>query len=219
MDTVRFLASSLSVRRLSLAGFVMLPFFDRFANCRIAVIGDLILDCYLHGDVSRISPEAPVPVVRSLSEQNVPGGAANVVANLATLGVVVDVVGLTGQDSARESLVELLHAHGEIDVRGIIAVAERPTTRKLRVLGAHQQIVRVDHEDTSPCNGVIEDRLLQASFDAVDRADAVILSDYGKGALSPRVLRRSSTDAMRRKRKSSSTLSGLIFQSIGAPRS
>lgn len=167
----------------------MLPFLDRFARCRVAVIGDLILDCYLHGAVNRISPEAPVPVVRSLSEKNVPGGAANVVANLATLGVAVDVVGLTGQDNARDCLIELLHAHGEINLSGMIAVADRPTTRKLRVLGAHQQIVRVDHEDTSPCNRLIEERLLQASRDAIDRADVVILSDYGKGALSLRVLR------------------------------
>jgi D-beta-D-heptose 7-phosphate kinase/D-beta-D-heptose 1-phosphate adenosyltransferase len=167
----------------------MLRFLDRFARCRVAVIGDLILDCYLHGEVSRISPEAPVPVVRSLSEKNVPGGAANVVANLAALGVAVDVVGLTGQDSARDCLIELLHAHGQIDLSGIIAAADRPTTRKLRVLGAHQQIVRVDHEDASPCNGRIEDRLLQASCDAVDRAGVVILSDYGKGALSLHLLR------------------------------
>jgi D-beta-D-heptose 7-phosphate kinase / D-beta-D-heptose 1-phosphate adenosyltransferase len=179
----------------------MIPFLDRFAGCRVAVIGDLILDCYLHGEVSRISPEAPVPVVRSLSEKNVPGGAANVVANLATLGVAVDVVGLTGQDSARDCLIELLRAQGQIDLSGMIAAADRPTTRKLRVLGAHQQIVRVDHEDASPCNGRIEDRLLQSSCDAIDRADVVILSDYGKGALSLRVLRNiiDKCDALKKK--------------------
>jgi D-beta-D-heptose 7-phosphate kinase/D-beta-D-heptose 1-phosphate adenosyltransferase len=167
----------------------MLPFLARFANCRAAVIGDLILDCYLHGDVSRISPEAPVPVVRSLSEKSVPGGAANVVANLATLGIFVDVVGLTGMDEAREHLIGLLHRHGRVGVAGVIAVAGRPTTRKLRVLGAHQQIVRVDQEDTSPFAEAIEDRMVAAAFAAIDPADVVILSDYGKGALSDRVLR------------------------------
>lgn len=167
----------------------MLPFVDHFAKCRAAVIGDLILDCYLHGDVSRISPEAPVPVVRSLSEKSVPGGAANVVANLATLGVFVHAVGLTGLDEARDRLIDCLRDHGRIDVSGIIAVAGRPTTRKLRVLGAHQQIVRVDQENTSPFDESIEDRMIEAAFAAIEPADVVILSDYGKGALSERVLR------------------------------
>ncbi len=167
----------------------MLPVLDRFANCRVAVIGDLILDCYLHGAVSRISPEAPVPVVRTLSEQVVPGGAANVAANIATLGAHVDVVGVTGLDSARDNLIERLKAHGAVDTSGLIAVAGRPTTRKLRVLGARQQIVRVDQEDTTPFESAVEERLLDAALHAVGRADVVILSDYGKGALSKRILR------------------------------
>ncbi len=155
----------------------------------MAVIGDLILDCYLHGAVSRISPEAPVPVVRSIAEDVVPGGAANVAANIATLGGVVEVVGPTGQDGARDSLIKRLHELGAVDTSGMIAVAGRPTTRKLRVLGARQQIVRVDEEDTSPFDSVSEDRLLEAAIKATDRADVVILSDYGKGALSDRILR------------------------------
>lgn len=167
----------------------MLNFLDRFAKCRAAVIGDLIVDCYLQGDVSRISPEAPVPVVRSLSEKSVPGGAANVVANLATLGVFVYVVGLTGMDEARDHLIESLHDHGRVDVSGVIGVARRPTTRKLRVLGAHQQIIRIDHEDTSPFDQSVEDRVVEAAFSAIEPADVVILSDYGKGVLSDRVLR------------------------------
>ncbi len=167
----------------------MLPVLDRFASCRVAVIGDLILDCYLHGSVSRISPEAPVPVVRSLAEEIVPGGAANVAANIATLGGLVDIVGPTGMDSARDNLIERLHALGAVDTSGMIAVAGRPTTRKLRVLGARQQIVRVDEEDTSPFDCIVEERLLEAAIDATDRADVVVLSDYGKGALSTRILR------------------------------
>jgi D-beta-D-heptose 7-phosphate kinase/D-beta-D-heptose 1-phosphate adenosyltransferase len=167
----------------------MLRFLDRFAKCRVSVIGDHILDGYLHGEVSRISPEAPVPVVRSLSEKSVPGGASNVVANLATLGIFVDAVGLTGADEARKSLIDCLEAHGRVDISGMIAVAGRPTTRKLRVLGAHQQIVRIDQEDTSPFDELSEDRLLEAAYAAIDRSDIVILSDYGKGTLSNRVLR------------------------------
>ncbi len=177
----------MSVARKSDLG--VLNFLDRFANCRIAVIGDLIVDCYLQGDVSRISPEAPVPVVRSLSEKLVPGGAANVVANLATLGAFVHVVGLTGLDEAREQLIDSLRDHGRINVSGVIGVAGRPTTRKLRVLGAHQQIIRIDHEDTSPFDRSIEDRVIEAAFAAIESAAIVILSDYGKGVLSDRVLR------------------------------
>ncbi|WP_395696605.1 D-glycero-beta-D-manno-heptose-7-phosphate kinase [Methylocella sp.] len=167
----------------------MIPVIDRFSRCRVAVIGDLILDCYLHGDVSRISPEAPVPIVRSLNERVVAGGAANVVANLATLGATVDVVGLTGLDQARDDLVRCLESHGSVDLSGMIAVADRPTTRKLRVLGAHQQIVRVDHEDTTPHDPAVEDALIAAAAAAAARADVVVLSDYGKGALSLRALR------------------------------
>ncbi|WP_245257423.1 D-glycero-beta-D-manno-heptose-7-phosphate kinase [Methylocapsa acidiphila] len=166
----------------------MLNFLDRFAKARVAVIGDLIVDCYLHGDVSRISPEAPVPVVRSLSEKLVPGGAANVVANLAALGVGVQVVGLTGLDEAREQLISRLHDHGRIDMSGLISVAGRPTTRKLRVLGAHQQIIRIDHEDASPFERAVEDQVIDRAFAAIDASDVVILSDYGKGVLADRVL-------------------------------
>ncbi|WP_395664765.1 D-glycero-beta-D-manno-heptose-7-phosphate kinase [Methylocella sp.] len=162
---------------------------DLFAGRRIAVIGDLILDCYLHGDVSRISPEAPVPIVRSVAERSVAGGAANVVANLATLGATVDVVGLTGLDYARDELARCLESYGRVDLSGMIGVTDRPTTRKLRVLGAQQQIVRVDHENTAPYDGLVEERMIAAAAAAAARADVVILSDYGKGALSTRVLR------------------------------
>lgn len=166
----------------------MLTSLDRFTNCRVTVIGDLMLDCYLYGDVNRISPEAPVLVVRALSEKVVPGGAANVAANLAALGVLVHVVGAAGVDEARDKLIDRLRDHGRLDVAGIVSVPGRPTTKKLRVLGAHQQIVRIDEEATTPFDGATEDRLLEAASHAIAPADAVILSDYGKGVLSDRVL-------------------------------
>jgi D-beta-D-heptose 7-phosphate kinase/D-beta-D-heptose 1-phosphate adenosyltransferase len=167
----------------------MLLSLDRFTDCRVTVIGDLMLDCYLQGDVSRISPEAPVLVVRALSETVSPGGAANVAANLAVLGVRVRVVGATGQDEARDRLLGRLREHGGLDVAGIVSVPGRPTTKKLRVLGAHQQIVRIDDETTTPFEGSAEDRILDAASCAIAPADAVIVSDYGKGLLSDRVLR------------------------------
>lgn len=164
-------------------------YLDRLSDYRIAVIGDVMLDCYMSGSVNRISPEAPVPVLRVTEERAVPGGAANVAANLASLGLRVNLVGLAGQDSARDELLALLGAMGEIDCSGIAAVAGRRTTRKLRVIGAHQQIVRVDHEDAIPCSAEIETDFLAAMERAIEGADIIILSDYGKGVCSDRAIR------------------------------
>lgn len=167
----------------------MSAFLDRLSDHRVAVIGDVMLDCYMSGSVSRISPEAPVPVLRVTEESAVPGGAANVAANLASLGLGVNLVGLAGQDGARDELVALLAGMGAIDCSGIAAVSGRRTTRKLRVIGAHQQIVRVDHEDVFPCSAETEADFLAAMERAVDGADIIILSDYGKGVCSDRAIR------------------------------
>ena len=158
--------------------------FDSFHQHRVAVIGDLMLDCYLYGEVSRISAEAPVPVVRAQSEKQVAGGAANVAVNLATLGVSVDVVGLTGRDEANEQLAERLRAAGPVNCQGVIASPRRRTTRKMRIIGAHQQMVRVDHEDLGPCHPEEDERFAAAASDAIAASDVVVLSDYGKGVFS-----------------------------------
>jgi len=167
----------------------MTIYLDCLSNHRVAVIGDVMLDCYMSGSVSRISPEAPVPVMRVTEERAVPGGAANVAANLASLGVGVKLIGLAGEDAAREELVGLLGRMGDIDCSGVAAVLGRRTTRKLRVIGAHQQIVRVDHEDDFPCSDAIEADFLNAMTAAIDACDVVILSDYGKGVCSDRAIR------------------------------
>jgi D-beta-D-heptose 7-phosphate kinase / D-beta-D-heptose 1-phosphate adenosyltransferase len=167
----------------------MLSYLNYFPECRVAVIGDLMLDCYLYGDVNRISPEAPVPVVRATSERAVPGGAANVAANLAALGLLVRVVGVTGDDAAREELIERLRGGGEVDCSGVIAMPGRRTTRKLRIIGGHQQMARIDHEDVRPCEPPALDSIFRASAAAIDASDVVILSDYGKGALTDDVLK------------------------------
>lgn len=166
----------------------MQTYLDSFADHRVAVIGDVMLDSYMTGEVSRISPEAPVPVLRVTAERSVPGGAANVAANLATLGVRVTLVGLAGQDGARDELIHALAGFGDIDCAGVIAAPGRRTIRKLRVIGAQQQIVRVDHEDVGGCDEATEAHFLRAATDAIDAADVVILSDYGKGVCSDRVL-------------------------------
>ena len=179
----------------------MTAHLDRLSNYRVAVIGDVMLDCYMSGTVSRISPEAPVPVMRVTDEHSVPGGAANVAANLASLGLSVDLVGLTGQDAAHDELVALLREMGHVDCSGIAAVAGRRTTRKLRVIGARQQIVRVDHEDAAPCAPATEEAFLASIDKAIDRADIVILSDYGKGVCSDRAIRAAIDRAAAKARK------------------
>lgn len=168
----------------------MHSYIDQLLGRRVAVIGDLMLDSYLSGEVSRISPEAPVPVMRVQAEKSVPGGAANVAANLASLGLSVSMVGLAGQDAARDELIAALEQLGAVDCSGILAAPGRRTTRKLRIIGAHQQIVRVDHEDVLPCTADVEAQFLDGAIRAIDVADVVIVSDYAKGVCSDRVLAR-----------------------------
>lgn len=167
----------------------MKTFLDLFPGVRAAVIGDLMLDSYLHGEVTRISPEAPVPVMRATFEKVVAGGAANVAANLAALGLTVHVVGLCGADDARDQLVACLTAMGRVDCTRIVSTPHRRTTKKLRIIGAHQQIVRIDHEDMLPHDAALDDACVRAAVGAIDASDVVILSDYGKGVCSDRLLR------------------------------
>jgi D-beta-D-heptose 7-phosphate kinase / D-beta-D-heptose 1-phosphate adenosyltransferase len=170
---------------------------DDLKNCTIAVIGDLMLDRYLHGDVERISPEAPVPVVQRRSERQVPGGAANVVSNLATLGINVRVVGVTGADEARTSLIGALQQQGRVVSDGIVVDTDRPTTQKLRIVSAHQQIARIDFEDAGVLSPELEDKVIGAARAAIEAAKVVIISDYGKGLLTDRVLSESIAEARR----------------------
>ncbi len=167
----------------------MNSYLDSFDRLRVALIGDLMLDCYMTGDVNRISPEAPVPVLHVRSERVVPGGAANVATNLAALGLAVNVVGVVGMDETRRQLVDALSGCARCDCTGMIAAHGRQTTRKLRIIGAHQQIVRVDQEDVQPLDDDTERRCLAAARVAIDDADIVVVSDYGKGVCSDAVLR------------------------------
>lgn len=162
---------------------------DGLEHRTVAVIGDLMLDRYLQGDIDRISPEAPVPVVQRRSEWHVPGGAANVARNLASLGARVHVVGVTGADEARGLLIDALRQHGAVSDEGILADPRRPTTQKLRIMGAHQQIARVDVEEILPPAADLEGQLVAAAARAIEAADVVVLSDYGKGVLTDGVLR------------------------------
>lgn len=166
----------------------MEQYLDRLALSRVALVGDLMLDCYITGDVRRISPEAPVPVVQAAEMRSVPGGTANVATNLAALGLHVRVVGVVGDDDARRELISLLAMGGDVDCSDIVTVAGRRTIKKLRIIGAHQQIVRIDHEDTGALAPEHETAIIAAARSAIGECDVVVISDYGKGVCSDAVL-------------------------------
>jgi rfaE bifunctional protein kinase chain/domain len=154
---------------------------------RVAVIGDAMLDVYLRGDVDRISPEAPVPVVRVRDRQQALGGAANVAQNVAALGASCELVAAIGQDVAGQAVRDMLQSL-RADPRALVPVS-RPTTTKTRVLARSQQVVRFDEEDDADITGAEIERLLTAVRQAVADADAVVLEDYNKGVLVPAVIR------------------------------
>lgn len=150
-----------------------------FSKTHVVVVGDVMLDRYLFGSTDRISPEAPVPVVHVHETDDRPGGAANVAINLASLGVATRLVGVVGSDSAADALREILKSRGiQCDLH---TVTDRPTITKTRVQSRGQQLIRLDQEDTAAMSG---DELVGVLKKSVTSAGAVILSDYGKGALS-----------------------------------
>jgi D-beta-D-heptose 7-phosphate kinase/D-beta-D-heptose 1-phosphate adenosyltransferase len=155
---------------------------------RVAVIGDVMVDEYVDGHVERISPEAPVPVVRSGLTRSVAGGAANAAANVAALGAHAVLVGLVGRDGPDE-FARLMKSHGRVEMGGLVVDAGRRTTRKTRVLSQRQQLVRLDSEDLHPLSETVEAELCAAAAGASAECDIVILSDYGKGVLTDRTLR------------------------------
>ena len=159
---------------------------ERFAGLHIWVVGDLMIDEYVTGTVERISPEAPVPVVRVQGSERRLGGAGNVARQIATLGARASVAGVCGEDAAAEQLLELC-AHGGIDTRAVLKLPGRHTTRKLRVVSHSQQLLRLDWEDIKPCSAEVAAQLL-AQLTAGARPDAIILSDYAKGVLTPETL-------------------------------
>ncbi len=155
----------------------------------ILVIGDLIVDEFVWGDVTRISPEAPVPVVEVDHTDRRLGGSANVVRNLYALGVPSGVFGVIGEDEPGRWLLIRLQEM-EVDTAGVIVKAnERPTAIKTRVIARHQQVVRFDREWKTSLQHDTRTRIRQRILDALPHADAVILSDYGKGMLTPDFLR------------------------------
>lgn len=159
----------------------------RAADVHLAVIGDCMLDVYLNGQVARISPEAPVPVVQVENERAAAGGAANVAAGVVALGARCELVGVVGADRAADRLIEALSALGVSGDR-LVRTGDRDTTTKTRVMARHQHVVRFDHESEHDVPEEIADRVIQELRGAVEGADGVILEDYDKGTLVPGVI-------------------------------
>jgi len=157
---------------------------SKLHKAKILVVGDLILDQYIWGDVERISPEAPVPVVRANRRGYVPGGAANVASNISALGAKVSLCGVLGDrmDPATEKFRLEAKKMG-IDTQGVFFEEGRRTTLKTRIIAGHQQVVRVDWEDVQSISQKIKNKLFKYFGDNLKKFDAVILEDYGKGLL------------------------------------
>ena len=160
---------------------------DRFRRTKVLVVGDLMLDEFVWGKVSRISPEAPVPVVWVQSESVMPGGASNVANNVRALGGQVCVAGVIGTDRWSHVLLDELNRR-RIDTSTIIRSSSRPTTVKTRVIAHHQQVVRVDREQKGSLEPALVQRLIAAIRKQLDAVDAVIIEDYGKGVIVRAVL-------------------------------
>lgn len=161
---------------------------QRLACGRVLVIGDVMVDHYVSGKVSRVSDEAPVPIVQVTDERWTAGGAANVAANIAALGGRAILVGVTGADPAASTLAGIVGAMGGAVEAHLVADASRPTTLKTRYMGGQHQMVRVDRETGVAILRSTEDRLVDIIADVVDDCDVIMVSDYAKGVLSDRVL-------------------------------
>ena len=156
---------------------------------KIVVLGDVMLDEFVWGDVTRISPEAPVPVVDIRHESVHLGGAANVLANLVALGAKACVIGVIGKDAAGERLrARLCEASTQQTGEYLVMDESRPSTTKTRIIAHSQLVVRADRELRTPVNSQTEDRIIGALKTALQDADALVVSDYDKGAVTPRIL-------------------------------
>ncbi len=163
-------------------------FLDSDHRPRLLVIGDLILDEYIWGAVNRISPEAPVPILETKSENLALGGAANVANNLIALGCEVHLVGAVGKDEKGERLLSLINEQG-INTEGIFRFVHRPTTSKIRIVAHNQQVLRVDKEDNRPITEETEGKFVQHINKILPEMDCIICSDYRKGVLTEKVFK------------------------------
>lgn len=164
--------------------------FEEFKKKKIVVIGDVMIDAYLSGSVNRISPEAPVPIVNFTKHENRLGGATNVALNLVSLGAQVSMVTLIGKDKGAKDLLDLCEKDG-ISTKGVVQSETRQTTVKTRVVGSHQQLLRIDQEQTDDINSEEEEELLVRVEKLLKEGqDAIIFQDYNKGVLTASLIPR-----------------------------
>ncbi|HEV8123162.1 MAG TPA: D-glycero-beta-D-manno-heptose-7-phosphate kinase [Gemmatimonadales bacterium] len=175
----------------------ILHLLEKLKGRRVVVVGDVMLDRYLIGDTERLSPEAPVPVVTIRERRTALGGAANVAANVVAIGATCQLVGIVGDDPEGRSLRQELAA-AQIDDRHVLTVSDRPTTSKTRVMARAQQVVRIDEEIDSLIQGPELERLINLLVDALSDADALLIEDYNKGALTPALIAAALGGARRR---------------------
>jgi rfaE bifunctional protein kinase chain/domain len=161
---------------------------ESFSNLKIAIIGDLMLDCYIQGTVKRISPEAPVPVVNVKKEFYRFGGAANVAYNIQKLGATPLLMGVIGNDNYGATFKSLLEQSG-MKSEFIYNDPKRPTTSKIRVIAHTQQLVRIDNEVVDEINKTAEEYIIKALLDNIKYIDAIILEDYNKGVLTKNLIK------------------------------
>ncbi len=164
-----------------------LKILQQCSGKKIAIIGDLMLDRYVWGNVSRISPEAPVPIIDVIRETDGLGGASNVANNIKSLGAIPFLLGVIGKDSNGLALKHLLETES-FDTSGIITDPTRPTTVKLRVIAHQQHVVRIDNEKRDAINSEIEKSILQILENNIHSIDGIILEDYNKGVITQNLL-------------------------------
>lgn len=169
------------MKNLDLKNFVA----DGVKNCKILVVGDVMLDKYYFGEVTRISPEAPVPINKVVEVRETLGGAANVAHNLALLGCKTFLISRIGRENHGETLLKKINSRG-IDSTGIFQT-DKPTTTKIRVISGHQQMLRLDFEDATEIFGDDENKLLENFSALIKNVDGVIISDYGKGICTEKI--------------------------------
>jgi D-beta-D-heptose 7-phosphate kinase/D-beta-D-heptose 1-phosphate adenosyltransferase len=174
---------------MDLKPFNLISFnLNSFKNIRALVLGDLMIDEYLWGDVDRISPEAPVPIVSVKRETYTLGGAGNVINNLVAMGAKVSVVGTAGTGTTGRMMLDKFNELG-VDSGGIIDEQERPTTRKTRVIASNQQVLRIDRETKKEISQATLDRLISFISGVASQMDLVIVSDYDKGLVTRELVR------------------------------
>jgi rfaE bifunctional protein kinase chain/domain len=165
----------------------ILRLLSNFSKSRVMVLGDVMLDRYLWGNVDRISPEAPVPVVSVTRETTSLGGAANVAANVRALGAEVILLGVVGKDITAELFKSNL-AENDLRASGLLVDEDRPTTVKTRIVAHNQQVARIDRESTGEISAALVEQMIQKVTKSAKDIDGIIISDYGKGVITYELL-------------------------------